>query len=376
MNSTTTVPVKKGRLRSLSKIAFVLSAWIALAVPAAAAGSWTDVAQATEVDSAAGTGESVAGTESPSNSASPDGFTRARQRVEGEVRGLFRDPKGTVRRWFYQDGPRIAVHVFFFLFILFVSKVIAAFAERLVRRLLDKSAKKASSLFKAFVASSVSKFIFFVGLILALQNVGLDVAPILAGLGVMGFIIGFALQDTLANFAAGIMLLLYRPYDIGDFVEVAGKEGTVDAMTLVSTSILTPDNQKLTVPNGKIWGNVIRNASANDRRRTNEVVGIGYGDDLEHAQEIAAEVVLNLPHLIEEPAPQVLVTSLGDSSIQLSIRAWFPTAEYFASCCEMRKALKLRFDAENITIPYPQREIHIRGREDELGSTLTHSKGR
>lgn len=355
MNSTITVPWSARYLRILTVFALVVTPWILQAAPVFAA-----VPQAAD---------SAAPAESTAAPASADGFTRAKERVEGEVRGLFTDPKGTIERWILLDGPRIAAHVLFFFLILLVSKIIASFAERMVRRLLDKSAKKSSTLFRAFVASSVSKFIFFVGLILALQNVGLDVAPILTGLGVMGFIIGFALQDTLANFAAGIMLLLYRPYDIGDFVEVAGKEGTVDAMTLVSTNILTPDNQKLTVPNGKIWGNVIRNATANDRRRTNEVVGVGYGDDLERAQEVAAEVVLGMQHLIHEPAPQVLVTSLGDSSVQLSIRAWFPTGEYFASCCEMRKAVKLRFDAENITIPYPQREVHIKGAGPELSTS-------
>ena len=361
MNSKTPAAATGRRLRA-SVILFVvmLASWSA-AAPALAT---VALVPASPVAQAAGGGD--AGGAAPTTATAPasdagpeDGFTTAKKRLEGEVRGLFTDPKATVQRWVLQDGPRIAASILFFLIILIVSKIVASFTERMVRRLLDKSAKRASELFKAFVASSIGKIIFFVGLILALQNVGLDVAPILTGLGVMGFIIGFALQDTLANFAAGIMLLLYRPYDIGDFVEVAGKEGTVDAMTLVSTNILTPDNQKLTVPNGKIWGNVIRNASANDRRRTNEVVGISYDDDIERAQEVAKEVVMNMEHVLADPAPAVLVTSLGESSVNLSIRAWFPTKEYFGSCCELRKAVKLRFDAEDITIPYPQRDVHL-----------------
>jgi len=123
---------------------------------------------------------------------------------------------------------------------------------------------------------------------------------------------------------------------------------------------MTLDNQRLTIPNGKIWGDVIRNATANDRRRMNETVGISYDDDIAKAEAVALEVAKALKHVLANPEPQVLVTALGDSSVNLSIRAWVPTKEYFASCCELRRSVKLRFDAEGISIPYPQRELQVR----------------
>ncbi|QDV09580.1 Small-conductance mechanosensitive channel [Planctomycetes bacterium Poly30] len=288
------------------------------------------------------------------------GLEGAKLGVEREVRSLFSDPVPTLKRWFLEDGPRVAGRLLLFLLILIIAKVLARIAGRIVRRAVARSAKNASELFKAFIENTVSNVVFILGLILALQNLGLDVAPLIAGVGVVGFIVGFALQDTLGNFAAGIMLLTYRPFDVGDFVEVAGKEGTVDSMTLVSTTLMTLDNQRLTIPNGKIWGDVIRNATANDRRRMNETVGIGYDDDIARAEAVAMEVAKSLQHVLADPEPQVLVTSLGDSSVNLSIRAWVPTKEYFGSCCELRRSVKLRFDAEGISIPYPQRDVHVR----------------
>lgn len=298
----------------------------------------------------------AASTETPK----PSGMEAAKEGVQREVRSLFTDPVPTLKRWFLEDGPRVAGRLLLFLLILVIAKVLARITGRVVRRAVARSARNTSELFKAFIENTVSNIIFVFGLILALQNLGLDVAPLIAGVGVVGFIVGFALQDTLGNFASGIMLLTYRPFDVGDFVEVAGKEGTVDSMTLVSTSLMTLDNQRLTIPNGKIWGGVIRNATANERRRMNETVGISYDDDIPRAEAIAMEVAKSLEHVLSEPEPQVLVTGLGDSSVNLSIRAWVPTKEYFASCCELRRSIKLRFDAEGISIPYPQRDVHVR----------------
>ncbi len=346
----------------LQKIALTLAfTWATMG--AAWAQSTGDEAPTVAPESA--TVAAPAGTEGEAaqKKAEPDavtaGLEETKEKVEKEVRSLFTSPKATLRRWALEDGPRIGGRILLFLLILVIAKVLARFAGRVVRRAVTRSARNASELFKTFIENTVSNLVFLLGLILALQNIGLDVAPLLAGVGVVGFIVGFALQDTLANFAAGIMLLTYRPFDVGDFVEVAGKEGSVDSMTLVSTTLMTLDNQRLTIPNGKIWGDVIRNATANDRRRTNEVVGIGYDDDIAQAEAIALEVASSLQHVFAEPAPEVLVTSLGDSSVNLSVRAWVPTDQYFAACCELRRALKLRFDAEGISIPFPQRDVHL-----------------
>lgn len=339
------------RLPILCAAATALLALLLLLAPASAAA-------APDVPAAQSSGEAApAGSEG--SGAEDNGIERAKRDIEEGFAALMDDPGGTLKRWALEDGPPLLGRLLLFAVLLAVSRILANLVGRIVRSALDRSAKRASQLLKEFIQSTVSKVVFFIGLVLALQNLGIDIAPLLAGIGVVGFVVGFALQDTLGNFAAGIMLLMYRPFDVGDFVEAAGREGTVEAMTLVSTTLLTLDNQRLTIPNGKIWGDVIRNVTANPKRRINETVGIGYGDDVDRATEVALEVMRDLEALHDEPAPQALLTGLGDSSVNLSLRAWVNTPDYFATCCELRRRIKLRFDGEGITIPYPQRDVHI-----------------
>ena len=174
-----------------------------------------------------------------------------------------------------------------------------------------------------------------------------------------GFVVAFALQGTLSNFASGIMILLYRPYDIGNFVEVAGQAGTVNAMSLVSTTLLTPDNQRLTIPNGSIWGGVIRNVTAMPTRRVDMTFGIGYADDMDKAAEIIREVVTAHEKVLEDPAPQIEVAELADSSVNFVCRPWAKTGDFWAVKFDVTKRVKERFDAEGISIPFPQRDIHL-----------------
>ena len=288
-----------------------------------------------------------------------NGIEEVKKELQEGFRAFLDDPSSTAKDWLMDDGPRIGGHIALFLLLLFVARLLSRFVGRMVRRGLDRSAKNASELLKTFIENSISKVIFFIGFVLALQNVGIDIAPLLAGIGVLGFVVGFALQDTLGNFAAGIMLLMYRPYDVGDFVEVAGREGSVNAMTLVSTTLMTPDNQRLTIPNGSIWGGVIRNVTANPTRRLNETVGIGYGDDIDKAKEIALEVLGEIETVHGDPAPGVYVTGLGDSAVNLSLRGWVDTSNYFGTCCEVRHRIKIAFDEAGISIPYPQQDVHM-----------------
>ncbi len=346
--------------RILRNVLLACLGTLLLSLPAGASqgggsGGEPGVATSTEQGSAgAAEGAGSTGTGPDSNA-----IERAKDNLEMGFKDLLADPGGTMKRWALEDGPAILGRILLFLFLLMISGMVARFAGRVVRGAVDRSAKNASELLKSFIQTSVSKVVFFIGLVLALQNLGIDIAPLLAGIGVLGFVVGFALQDTLGNFAAGIMLLMYRPFDVGDFVEVSGREGTVEAMTLVSTTLLTLDNQRLTIPNGKIWGDVIRNVTANPQRRINEAVGIGYGDDVDRATAVALEELNGIDAVHAEPAAQVLLTSLGDSSVNLSLRAWVDTGDYFATCCELRRRIKMRFDAEGISIPFPQRDVHL-----------------
>ena len=183
--------------------------------------------------------------------------------------------------------------------------------------------------------------------------------PLLAGLGVAGFVIGFALQSTLSNFAAGLMILIYRPYDVGDLVEVSGATGTVAEMSLVSTTIRTLDNQRIVVPNNKVWGDVIKNVTAEDLRRVDLVFGIGYGDDIGKAEGILKRIISEHELVLKEPAPVVAVHNLGDSSVDFVVRPWTKTENYWQVWWDLTRAVKERFDAESVSIPFPQRDIHL-----------------
>ncbi|MFT7485138.1 MAG: small conductance mechanosensitive channel [Candidatus Paceibacteria bacterium] len=263
------------------------------------------------------------------------------------------------KNWLTEAGPPMAISIAFGLLILLVFRILAGIAASLTGKALGASRLKVSDLLKKFFVGAVRKLIFFVGIMIALEQVGVNTAPLLAGLGVVGFVIGFALQDTLSNFAAGIMILLYRPYDVGDFISAAGESGSVETMSLVSTTLSTPDNQRLIVPNSAIWGATIRNITAQTTRRVDLVVGVGYGDDLDRAQEVLLEVISAHALVLKSPGPMVRVSNLGESSVDFVVRPWCKTGDYWEVLWDLNKAIKQRLDAEGISIPYPQRDLHL-----------------
>ena len=203
------------------------------------------------------------------------------------------------------------------------------------------------------------RLVLLVGLIIALSQVGISLGPVLAGLGIAGLIVGFALQDTLANFAAGAMILAYQPFDVGDIVEAAGVTGRVRDMNLVSTRILTFDQQTLIVPNSKIWGDVIRNVTAQPQRRIDMVFGISYEDEIPKAERVLAEIVADHEKVLEEPEPVIKLHSLNDSSVDFIVRPWARTDDYWEVYWDITREVKIRFDREGISIPYPQRDVHL-----------------
>jgi small conductance mechanosensitive channel len=168
--------------------------------------------------------------------------------------------------------------------------------------------------------SLVSNAVLFVGLLVGLSQLGLELGPVLAGLGVAGFIVGFALQDSLANFAAGMMILGYRPFDVGDLIEAGGVFGTVDHMSLVSTTILTIDNQTLIVPNGKIWGDVIKNVTHQSMRRVDMKFSVSYADDVEHAEKVLLEILTSHAMVLKDPEPEARLHELGENAMIFIVR--------------------------------------------------------
>ena len=200
---------------------------------------------------------------------------------------------------------------------------------------------------------------FVVGILMALSILGVQIGPLMAALGAGGFIVGFALQDTLGNFASGLMIMVYRPFDVDDYIAVAGGEGTVKEMSLVSTTLLTVDNKVLIIPNKKAWSDTIVNFTGRDIRRVDLVFGIGYDDNIRHATDVLMEVAGEHKLVLDEPPVMVNVDELADSSVNLLCRPWVKTKDYWAVRWDLTRQVKERFDAEGISIPFPQRDVHM-----------------
>jgi len=263
--------------------------------------------------------------------------------------------------WLVDNGPGMAVKAIVFLLILLVFKILAGMIGNLVDKATKRSKLEMSELLRSFFVGTTRKVVFLVGLMFAFSSVGVDLTPILTGLGVLGFVVGFALQDTLGNFAAGIMILLYRPFDLGDVVEAGGVVGKVTALSLVSATLTTPDNQVVIVPNGSIWGGTIRNVTANNTRRVDLALGVGYDDDLDKARAMIERIVTAHPLVLKDPGVQIEVSNLGESSVDFVVRPWAKTADYWTVYFDLTKQLKQACDADGFSIPYPQRDVHLHG---------------
>ena len=263
--------------------------------------------------------------------------------------------------WLVDNGPGMAVKAIVFLLILLVFKVLSGMIANLVDKATKRSKLEMSELLRSFFVGTTRKVVFLVGLMFAFSSVGVDLTPILTGLGVLGFVVGFALQDTLGNFAAGIMILLYRPFDLGDVVEAGGVMGKVTALSLVSATLTTPDNQVVIVPNGSIWGGTIRNVTANNTRRVDLALGVGYDDDLDKARAMIERVVTAHPLVLKDPGVQIEVSNLGESSVDFVIRPWSKTSDYWTVYFDLTKQLKQACDTDGFSIPYPQRDVHMHG---------------
>lgn len=265
-----------------------------------------------------------------------------------------------IKGWLKSDegGMKWAWRLARFFFILLVTRILTGFISSLIKRFLDRSSHL-SRLAEDLIARSVRNVLMMLGLMIALTALGVDVGPLLAALGATGFIIGFALQGTLSNFASGLMILVNRPFDVGDVVEAGGVSGKISAMNLVSTTFATFDNQKIIVPNNEIWDNVITNVTAQAIRRVDLVFGVGYGDDIGRVKDLLFEIVSGHPLVLADPEPTIRVNELADSSVNFICRPWAKTEDYWNVYWDVLETVKLRFDSEGISIPYPQRDIHV-----------------
>jgi small conductance mechanosensitive channel len=273
--------------------------------------------------------------------------------------GLIEQWFADAAEWFRTNGASLVFQVLSFVLILFAFWVVARIARSAVRRGIERSKLNVSSLAKDFFIKMTSRMVMLLGVIIAIAQIGIEVGPLLAGLGIAGFVVGFALQDTLSNFASGLMILVYRPFDVGDAIEAGGVIGKVDQMNLVATMVLTFDNQLLIVPNKQIWGGVIRNITHQATRRVDLTFGIGYSDDIPKAERVLSEIVTGHEKVLKDPEPVIRLHELGDSSVNFVVRPWSKTEDYWDVYWDVTREVKRRFDEEGISIPFPQRDVHI-----------------
>jgi small conductance mechanosensitive channel len=249
---------------------------------------------------------------------------------------------------------RVAVIAGSFFVLLIVARIVRAW----VRRAVDRT-PQLSNLLSGFLVMLAYWLTVAFGLMFVLALLGVNITPLFALVGGASFIIAFAMQETLGNLAAGLMIMINRPFDEGDYVQVAGLGGTIKHVSVMSTTVTTPDNQVITIPNSKVWGDVITNVTASDTRRVDLVFGISYGDSIERAQTVLEEVVASHPLVLEDPAPNIRVSELADSSVNFIVRPWTKTSDYWTVYWDLQRAVKEAFDANGISIPFPQTDMHL-----------------
>ena len=266
----------------------------------------------------------------------------------------------TVAGWLLSDegGLRWVKNIALFFTIVLVFMFIARLLAKAVERVMAKS-RQTSQLLGDFLVVSVRRLVLAIGVLIGLAALEINVGPLLAVIGAAGFVIAFALQDSLGNFASGILIMVFKPFDIGDLVEVGGVLGKVHSMNLLSVLVHTPDNKAVIIPNNNVWSDSITNVTGTSTRRVDLIFGIGYEDDIDKAQGILEEVVGEHPLVLKDPEPVISVHELADSSVNFVCRPWVKTADYWAVYWDLTRSVKQRFDKAGVSIPFPQRDVHV-----------------
>ena len=249
----------------------------------------------------------------------------------------------------------IGIVVFAFLALLFVSRAAQGLAGRWFRRIPNMS-----KLLEAFLVGFVYWLVVVIGLLLVLAAIGVNVTPLFAMIGGASFILAFAFQDTLGNLASGLMIMINRPFDEDDYVLVGGVGGTVKSVSIVATTVATPDNKIIVIPNKNVWGNVITNVTASYKRRVDLVFGISYEDSVAEAIEVIESVLRAHPLVLDDPESVVQVSELGSSSVNLICRPWARSDDYWTVYWDLTRQMKEAFDDAGISIPFPQSDVHIK----------------
>ncbi len=256
----------------------------------------------------------------------------------------------------------------FALLILISGVIVSKWIVKLVCRGMRHA--KVDDMLVDFVTSLLKWALYFVFIIAALNRLGVPTTSFIAVLGAAGLAVGLALKDSLQNFAAGVMLIMFRPFKTGDFIEAGGAEGVVEDVHIFSTTMRTPDNREIVLPNGDIFSGKIVNNNARDTRRIDLVIGVGYDDDLRQAKQILEGVLAKEERVLKDPEPLIAVGELGASSVDILVRPWVKTTDYFATKCALTENIKLALDDAGISIPFPQMDLHLNQEAPGLSDAL------
>ncbi|MDX1811326.1 MAG: mechanosensitive ion channel [Gammaproteobacteria bacterium] len=249
------------------------------------------------------------------------------------------------------------LNIVFALITFIVGRIVAKIVVNVIGKILRRT--KMEEILVEFVSSIVNAALMLFVVIASLNQLGVDTTSLIALLGAAGLAVGLALQGSLQNFAAGVMLLIFRPFKAGDFIEAGGVAGIVETISIFTTKMRTGDNKEVIVPNGSIFGGNITNFSARDTRRIDMVFGIGYDADIKKAKDIMQKLIDEDERILKDPAPLIAVSELADSSVNFVVRPWVNSGDFWAVKFDLTERIKLAFDENGISIPFPQMDVHL-----------------
>jgi small conductance mechanosensitive channel len=249
-----------------------------------------------------------------------------------------------------------SINIALAIVVFIVGRLIAKVLIKVLERLLVRA--KVDSMLIEFIGSIASAALLLFVIIASLDMLGVNTTSLIAMLGAAGLAVGLALQGSLQNFASGVLLIIFRPFQVGNFIDAGGVSGTVEKITIFNTIMLTPDNREIIVPNASVYGGTITNFSARETRRIDMVYGIGYGDDIKKAKELLMQAMESDERILKDPAPMVALSELADSSVNFIARPWVNAADYWDVKRDFTEKIKLAFDENGVSIPFPQMDIH------------------
>jgi small conductance mechanosensitive channel len=250
-----------------------------------------------------------------------------------------------------------SINIALAIVVFIVGRLIAKGLVKVLERILVRA--KVDTMLVEFIGSIAGAALFLFVIIASLDMLGVNTTSLIAMLGAAGLAVGLALQGSLQNFASGVLLIIFRPFQVGNFIEAGGISGTVEKITIFNTIMLTPDNREIIVPNGAVYGGTITNISARNTRRVDMVFGIGYGDDIKKAKDILMQAMESDERILKDPAPMVAIAELADSSVNFVVRPWVNAADYWGVKFDFTEKIKLSFDQNGVSIPFPQMDVHM-----------------